>query len=462
MGTYKQIGYGSSGDEVKKLQETLNQNGYKLTVDGVFGKNTLDAVRQYQQSKGLAVDGIVGNNTWGSLLGNGNTVGNGNAEVKNKDYGTFSYKDYKESDTVKDAANKLGSLKAPEAYQSKWDDQIQATIDKILNREKFSYDLNGDALYQQYADKAQQQGKMAMMDTMGQAAAMTGGYGSSYASTAGNQAYQAHLSELNDIIPELQQLAYEKYRNEGQDLVDQYSLLAAQEEQDYGRHRDEVSDYNAERDYLAGRYDAERSYDYGKYADDRSFAYGKFSDDRNLAYAQDRDKVADEQWQKEFGMALEKWNLEKSQYEGSNNGGSVSDIEGVVSDGDNSGWHPSAGSFDNGSLSTSQIKALQKALGVEADGMYGSGSKSAAGGLSAEEAYKKYVGNNEGYTAVNTKGVSNFKAGIMTKHEFAQRGDKSKYKNYTGYIEGKLDEWMQSGKLTEDEVATLIVYYGLN
>jgi hypothetical protein len=48
-------------------------------------------------------------------------------------------------------------------------------MNEILNRKDFSYDLNGDMLYQQYKDNYINQGKMAMMDTMGQASAMTGG-----------------------------------------------------------------------------------------------------------------------------------------------------------------------------------------------------------------------------------------------------------------------------------------------
>ena len=44
-------------------------------------------------------------------------------------------------------------------YQSPWEDQLKETANKILNREKFSYDLNGDALYKQYKDRYTQQGK---------------------------------------------------------------------------------------------------------------------------------------------------------------------------------------------------------------------------------------------------------------------------------------------------------------
>lgn len=53
---------GSKGSEVKTLQTKLG-----LTVDGVFGPKTEEAVKKYQKEKGLSVDGIVGPKTWNSL-----------------------------------------------------------------------------------------------------------------------------------------------------------------------------------------------------------------------------------------------------------------------------------------------------------------------------------------------------------------------------------------------------------
>lgn len=119
--------------------------------------------------------------------------------------------------------------------------QLDELTDKILNRE-FSYDLNGDAFYNQYKDKFTQQGKMAMMDTMGQAAALTGGYGSSYAQQVGQQTYQGHLQNLNDVVPELYQLARDNYDREGDALAQKFSLLANQEKKEYEWHRDQVAD----------------------------------------------------------------------------------------------------------------------------------------------------------------------------------------------------------------------------
>lgn len=223
-----------------------------------------------------------------------------NNKKKVEDYGSFNYSDYVESDSVKQAKDSLNSLQKPGAYQSQWQQNLNDVINKIQNREKFSYDLNGDALYQQYKDQAVLGGQMAMQDTIGQASAMTGGYGNSYAQGVGQQAYQGYLQQLNDKVPELYQLALDQYNREGDDLYNQYGLLADRENTDYGRYRDTVSDYNTERGYLTDQYNTERNFDYSKYSDDRSFDYGVFSEDRNLQYQVDSDAVADSQWQQSY------------------------------------------------------------------------------------------------------------------------------------------------------------------
>ena len=59
---------GSRGESVKTLQEKLNAKGYNAgSVDGIFGKNTREAVMAFQKANGLAADGIVGKLTWAKL-----------------------------------------------------------------------------------------------------------------------------------------------------------------------------------------------------------------------------------------------------------------------------------------------------------------------------------------------------------------------------------------------------------
>ena len=143
-------------------------------------------------------------------------------------------------------------------------DSLQTTINEILNGKKFEYDLNGDALYQQYKDKYIQQGKLAMGDAIGQASAMTGGYGNSYAQSVGQQAYQASLDNLNDIVPELYQMAYDRYNTDKQDLYNKYGLLASERADEYARERDKIEDERWE-----------KQFDYSKYIDDRDFKEAK-------------------------------------------------------------------------------------------------------------------------------------------------------------------------------------------
>ena len=359
---------GASGDSVKELQNLLNQNGANLEVDGVFGPNTQSAVVNYQQSKGLTVDGMVGNETMGALTG-GSTSGStapaaqatpaasgGNATAPTNTQaaapsGGFSYDEYKESDTVSQAYAALQQQMAakPGEYKSTWEGQMNDLIDRIMNREDFSYDVNNDALYQQLREQYAALGKVASEDVMGQAAAMTGGYGSSYASTAGNQAYQAYLSQLNEMVPELYGMARDQHNQEGQELYSQYGLLADQENQDYGRWVDDYNQWASERDHLEGAYKDERAFDYGKHADEKSYAYNEYRNaiadqqwqtafdegvrqyDEGMEYQKERDQVSDVQWSKDYVLnvkannrAQEAWEMEKQAYEEAKAAGSSS------------------------------------------------------------------------------------------------------------------------------------------
>lgn len=60
---------GSQGAEVKTLQRLLTAMGYPCgAADGIFGSNTLAAVKSFQRAKKLTVDGVVGKDTWTALL----------------------------------------------------------------------------------------------------------------------------------------------------------------------------------------------------------------------------------------------------------------------------------------------------------------------------------------------------------------------------------------------------------
>lgn len=222
---------------------------------------------------GLTLAGQVAN----SLAGKGSS-GSNNSNAA-----------YKPSNQTQQYQTQMNNLQKPVQQTSQWQQQLNDTMNAILNREKFSYDVNGDALFQQLKDQHVLGGMLAQQEAVGQASAMTGGYGNSYAQTVGQQQFQGHMQQLTDKIPELYQLALNTHNQETQDLYNRYGMLAEADAQEYARYRDQMSDYYTDRDYLANQYYNERDFDYNKYVDDR-----------NYQYQLDRDKVSDEQWQKQY------------------------------------------------------------------------------------------------------------------------------------------------------------------
>lgn len=462
MATYNQVSYGSQGSSVTELQKLLNNNGYGLTVDGIYGAKTQAAVKDYQQKNGLAVDGIVGANTWGALTKlasdtAANTQGNAATTTPTTNQGAatttpktdpvdtgFQYGEYKPSDTVAQAEALLQQQLAnkPGEYQSQWQSHINEILQQIMNREKFSYNLNEDAMYQQYKDQYAQQGQMASMDTMGQAQTMTGGYGNSYAQSVGQQAYQAYMQQLNEVVPELYGMALDQYNQEGQELINQFAILGEQENQDYSRYMDSMNAWLNERDYQASRYDAERDYDYGQWADGRDFDYGKYMDELSYAYQQDRDKVSDQQWQSEFDEAQRQFNEQMAiKTGGSSSGGS----------GNTGGSGNPGGSYTkNPGLSKSEILSIQKQAGISQDGVWGPNTAAA---------YDKGIRPKDNEPVANPT-LSAAGETFMTKLPYAHAGsDPQTWKNV---VDSRLEQAYANGTLSASDVTIIIEKLGLD
>ena len=192
-------------------------------------------------------------------------------------------KKYAESARVEQARQeaKDSDGRKPGEYVSKWQQQLDAAMEKILNREKFSYDLNGDALYRQYKDQAIQNGRLAMQDTLGQTAAMTGGFGSSYGQTAAQQAYRQQMADLGDKASALYDKARTEYDRQGTEDRQAYDLLLQRENSSQGQYKQALAAWEAENQRLWSRYDQERKTDYEAY----------------------RDEIKDSQWLQEFQEA---------------------------------------------------------------------------------------------------------------------------------------------------------------
>ena len=198
---------------------------------------------------------------------------------------------YKPGQQVQQAQQQLQQTAQPGSYTSKYGPQLDSILQQITNPKEFKYSFDGDELFKYYADLYTQKGKQASQDAMGQAAQLTGGYGNSYGQQVGQQTYDQYLLNLYDKGMELRDRAYQQHQDQLADQYNQYNVLAGQDATDYGRYRDTVGDWQADRDYLTGRYDTERNYDYNQYRDlvgdwqaDRDYAAGRYDTERNFDY----------------------------------------------------------------------------------------------------------------------------------------------------------------------------------
>ena len=185
--------------------------------------------------------------------------------------------------TVKNS-NKKSAV--PE-YKSRYSDAVKSNLSSVLGKKKFNYDIGSDKLFSQYKDSYTKAGKTAMEDTVGNASMLTGGYANSYAVTAGQQAYDSYMSKLNDKIPELEQRAYERYRDEEDSAYKKLNTLIGLEDTEYGRYRDSVADYNTNREFEYNKNkdaQAQRNwqaqFDRDKYVNDRDYNRSVLESDR--------------------------------------------------------------------------------------------------------------------------------------------------------------------------------------
>jgi len=339
----------------------------------------------------------VGGNT---QVGSGKTWASGQVSDRTQQKFNEATQDYVRSQKVEDAyANLQSAINAKPAFQSKFEDQLNSMYDKIMNREAFTYDFNKDAMYQQYKDMYQQQGKRAMQDTMGQLSAMNNGYGSSYSQTAGQQTYQNYLQQLMDRIPELRQQALEEYDREGNRLNQQYQLTNDAYNREYGQYRDNMSDWQADRSFNQSAYQDERNFDYNQAQNDRNFWQNEYWQERN-AEQSNMNQSQGTNWNEGYQEG-KNWSNTESQNWQDTNSRNWSDTESRNwSDTDTTGWsntHSDSYNRSQGRTDTTgwqDTNSWQNTSGWK-DHFYqptGSGSGSASAGNNVQFSDKNSMG----------------------------------------------------------------------
>lgn len=226
-----------------------------------------------------------------------------------KDFQSSAAPTYKNNyaDTISGLLDKqlgYGSYSYGEAqpeYNNRYDATIQDLLGQIVNRKDFSYNPENDQLYSQYRKQYTREGQRATQDALGAAAAASGGIPSSYAVNAAAQAGDYYASQMTDKIPELYQLAYNKYMNDYNMKLSDLGAVQGAEQSDYDKFLNEMQQYNTNRafDYQTWMDEYNRinndlqtasgleQLDYTKYLNDMN----QFNTDRSFNYGQLLDEV---------------------------------------------------------------------------------------------------------------------------------------------------------------------------
>lgn len=179
-----------------------------------------------------------------------------------------------------------GLLDKINSGRTSYSDKIDEMMKKIEGREKFNYDFANDPLFQNALASAMASGQTAMQDTIGQASALTGGYGSSYATSAANQAYNQYVQSAYEQLPEFYQMALNAYNMEGQELYNQLGMYRDADNSEYGRLMDAYSANYAQAQNLYNQ-------EYSNYWDTANY---NFNVDKYNADA--RAKASNEAWER--------------------------------------------------------------------------------------------------------------------------------------------------------------------
>lgn len=171
--------------------------------------------------------------------------------------------------------------KSQSDFSSPYTEKKNKAITDIENIGDFKYDFADDPMYAAIRDNYARQGKLAMQDTVGKASAATGGYGNSYAASAGAQAYNQYIAQTSEMIPELYQMAYALHADKKNDAYKKASLYDSLEATDYSRRLDDIS--RAYNDYGAAASRADTAYnrDFNEKSTEYQTGYQEAADERN-------------------------------------------------------------------------------------------------------------------------------------------------------------------------------------
>lgn len=224
----------------------------------------------------------------------------------------------------------FGSFSYDEAptYENAFAQQQKDLLDRILNREDFSWSKETDPQWSSYKKSYLREGDRATANALAQASAASGGRPSSYAVNAATQAGDYYATKLNDVIPTLYQQAYERYLDEYNMKLKDLNAVNQQEQLDYAKYLDRLGQFNT----------------------DRGFAYQNYADD----YGRLRSQLADVQGQDQIDYARY---LDEVSRQQTAQDSIRSQVDAILT----AGGSPSANLVSESGYSSEYVKALEDA-----------------------------------------------------------------------------------------------------
>lgn len=234
------------------------------------------------------------------------------------------------SDDLLDQLGSFGSFSYDEAptYENTFAQQQKDLLDRILNREDFSWSKETDPQWSSYKKSYLREGDRATANALAQASAASGGRPSSYAVNAATQAGDYYATKLNDVIPTLYQQAYERYLDEYNMKLKDLNTVNQQEQLDYAKYLDRLGQFNT----------------------DRGFAYQNYADD----YDRLRSQLADVQGQDQIDYARY---LDEASRQQTAQDSIRSQVDAILA----AGGSPSANLVSESGYSSEYVKALEHA-----------------------------------------------------------------------------------------------------
>lgn len=234
------------------------------------------------------------------------------------------------SDDLLDQLGSFGSFSYDEAptYENTFAQQQKDLLDRILNREDFSWSKETDPQWSSYKKSYLREGDRATANALAQASAASGGRPSSHAVNAATQAGDYYATKLNDVIPTLYQQAYERYLDEYNMKLKDLNTVNQQEQLDYAKYLDRLGQFNT----------------------DRGFAYQNYADD----YDRLRSQLADVQGQDQIDYARY---LDEASRRQTAQDSIRSQVDAILA----AGGSPSANLVSESGYSSEYVKALEDA-----------------------------------------------------------------------------------------------------